>query len=158
MFISFLPCNNQCPAGEDIPRLAFLFRKAATTKKPGGHLTKRKPSSLPVWVVFVITLVKVHATEDAWMSPSALTPLNASLATMLSRTDTLLLNLRNFPARKFCCQFRSCQPSAAYQLALKGHDVTIKEGSPQAGGMMRYGIPKYRLPRHVLDKRNPKNS
>ncbi len=32
--------------------------------------------------------------------------------------------------------------SAAYQLALKGHDVTIKEGSPQAGGMMRYGIPK----------------
>ena len=42
--------------------------------------------------------------------------------------------------------------SAAYQLALKGHDVTIKEGSPQAGGMMRYGIPKYRLPRHVLDK------
>ena len=42
--------------------------------------------------------------------------------------------------------------SAAYQLALKGHDVTIKEGSPEAGGMMRYGIPKYRLPRRVLDQ------
>ena len=42
--------------------------------------------------------------------------------------------------------------SAAYQLALKGHEVTIKEGSPEAGGMMRYGIPKYRLPRRVLDQ------
>jgi NADPH-dependent glutamate synthase beta subunit-like oxidoreductase len=41
--------------------------------------------------------------------------------------------------------------SAAYQLALKGWDVTVKEGSPLAGGMMRYGIPKYRLPRRVLD-------
>ncbi|MGO9196167.1 MAG: NAD(P)-binding protein [Acidimicrobiales bacterium] len=41
--------------------------------------------------------------------------------------------------------------SAAYHLARLGHAVTIYEGSPAAGGMMRYGIPKYRLPRDVLD-------
>jgi NADPH-dependent glutamate synthase beta subunit-like oxidoreductase len=41
--------------------------------------------------------------------------------------------------------------SAAYHLALLGHDVTIHEAGPVAGGMMRFGIPKYRLPRAVLE-------
>ncbi len=41
--------------------------------------------------------------------------------------------------------------SAAYHLARAGHAVTIKEGSSQPGGMLRYGIPRYRLPREVLD-------
>jgi len=41
--------------------------------------------------------------------------------------------------------------SAAYHLALAGHDVEIHEAGPIAGGMMRFGIPKYRLPRDVLD-------
>ncbi len=41
--------------------------------------------------------------------------------------------------------------SAAHQLALRGHDVTIREAGPMSGGMMRFGIPKYRLPRDVLD-------
>jgi NADPH-dependent glutamate synthase beta subunit-like oxidoreductase len=41
--------------------------------------------------------------------------------------------------------------SAAYQLARAGHTVTIREAGPLAGGMMRFGIPKYRLPREVLD-------
>ena len=41
--------------------------------------------------------------------------------------------------------------SAAYQLARRGHDVTIREAGPMAGGMMRFGIPQYRLPRDVLD-------
>jgi NADPH-dependent glutamate synthase beta subunit-like oxidoreductase/Pyruvate/2-oxoacid:ferredoxin oxidoreductase delta subunit len=41
--------------------------------------------------------------------------------------------------------------SAAYQLARRGHDVTIREAGPMAGGMMRFGIPRYRLPREVLD-------
>ena len=41
--------------------------------------------------------------------------------------------------------------SAAYHLARHGHAVTIREAGPVAGGMMRFGIPKYRLPRDVLD-------
>jgi 2-oxoacid:acceptor oxidoreductase delta subunit (pyruvate/2-ketoisovalerate family) len=41
--------------------------------------------------------------------------------------------------------------SAAYHLARLGHAVTIRDGGPKAGGMMRYGIPQYRLPRDVLD-------
>jgi NADPH-dependent glutamate synthase beta subunit-like oxidoreductase len=41
--------------------------------------------------------------------------------------------------------------SAAYHLVRLGHRVTIRDAGPLAGGMMRFGIPKYRLPRDVLD-------
>jgi NADPH-dependent glutamate synthase beta subunit-like oxidoreductase len=40
--------------------------------------------------------------------------------------------------------------SAAYHLRCLGHGVTIYESSPKAGGMTRYGIPKYRMPREKL--------
>ena len=41
--------------------------------------------------------------------------------------------------------------SAAYHLTRLGHEVSIHEAGPMAGGMMRFGIPKYRLPRDLLD-------
>ncbi|MDA8108263.1 MAG: NAD(P)-binding protein [Betaproteobacteria bacterium] len=41
--------------------------------------------------------------------------------------------------------------SAAYHLARAGHQAVIHEAGPVAGGMMRFGIPKYRLPRAVLE-------
>ena len=41
--------------------------------------------------------------------------------------------------------------STAWHLALLGHSVVIHEAGPMAGGMMHFGIPKYRLPREVLD-------
>ena len=42
--------------------------------------------------------------------------------------------------------------SSAYFLRQKGHDVTIIESMPRLGGMLRYGIPEYRLPKAVLDE------
>jgi NADPH-dependent glutamate synthase beta subunit-like oxidoreductase len=41
--------------------------------------------------------------------------------------------------------------SAAYHLARLGHEVEVRDSGEQPGGMMRYGIPAYRLPRDVLD-------
>ena len=41
--------------------------------------------------------------------------------------------------------------SCAYYLALMGHKVTVFEEAKQLGGMLRYGIPNYRFPRHLLD-------
>lgn len=40
----------------------------------------------------------------------------------------------------------------AYFLRQEGHEVTIYESMPKAGGMLRYGIPEYRLPKQVLDE------
>ncbi len=42
--------------------------------------------------------------------------------------------------------------SAAYYLCLAGHNVTIYDAMPEMGGMLRYGIPEYRLPKAVLRK------
>jgi NADPH-dependent glutamate synthase beta subunit-like oxidoreductase len=41
--------------------------------------------------------------------------------------------------------------SAAYQLARRGYPVTVFEAFPESGGMLRYGIPDYRLPQDILD-------
>ena len=41
--------------------------------------------------------------------------------------------------------------TAAYFLAVKGHKVKIYDAMPKMGGMLRYGIPQYRLPKEVLD-------
>jgi NADPH-dependent glutamate synthase beta subunit-like oxidoreductase/Pyruvate/2-oxoacid:ferredoxin oxidoreductase delta subunit len=41
--------------------------------------------------------------------------------------------------------------SCAFQLARRGYPVTVFEAHPRPGGMLRYGIPSYRLPRHILD-------
>jgi len=41
--------------------------------------------------------------------------------------------------------------SAAYHLTRLGHAVTIHEAGPMVGGMMRFGIPRYRLPRDVME-------
>src|SRR5215208_5960857 len=41
--------------------------------------------------------------------------------------------------------------SAAYHLTRRGHSVTLRDAGPRPGGMMRFGIPRYRLPREVLD-------
>ena len=42
--------------------------------------------------------------------------------------------------------------TAAYYLSKEGHQVVIYEAMPEAGGMLRYGIPQYRLPKEVLNK------
>jgi len=41
--------------------------------------------------------------------------------------------------------------TGAYYLARKGHDVTVFEAQPKLGGMLRYGLPEYKVPRNVLD-------
>ena len=42
--------------------------------------------------------------------------------------------------------------SASFYLARLGHEVTVYEAHGKAGGILRYGIPSYRLPKDVLDR------
>jgi formate dehydrogenase major subunit len=42
--------------------------------------------------------------------------------------------------------------TAAYYLTCAGHEVTVYEAMPEPGGMLRYGIPEYRLPKRILDQ------
>ena len=48
--------------------------------------------------------------------------------------------------------------SAAYYLVQLGYEPTVLEAMPKAGGMLRYGVPDYRLPQDVLDAEIPRSS
>lgn len=145
------PCNAQCPAGEDIQGWLF-YAESGNYEKAWRHLTKRNPLPACMGRVCYHTCegacnrgkldasVGINSVER-FLGDNALEN-GYKFAKPQTKTGKKVLIVGSGPAGL----------SAAYQLALKGHEVTIKEGSPEAGGMMRYGIPKYRLPRRVLDQ------
>ncbi len=144
------PCNKQCPAGEDVQGWLF-YAESGNYQKAWEHLTRRNPLPACMGRVCYHTCeeacnrgsldesVGINAVER-FLGDNAITN-GYSFKKPQHQTNKKVLVVGSGPASL----------SAAYQLALKGHSVTIKEASPQAGGMMRYGIPKYRLPRHILD-------
>ena len=145
------PCNNACPAGENIQQWLYHAEEGgyqaawrqimADNPLPGGH----GPGLLPA--------VRDRLQPGpAGRRRSASTRSSGSSATRPSRkagpspepappTGRRVLVVGAGPAGL----------SAAYHLALAGHQVTIRDSAPEPGGMMRYGIPAYRLPRDVLD-------
>ena len=129
------PCNHQCPAGEDIQGWLF-YAESGNYEKAWRHLTKRNP--LPS----CMGRVCYHTCEGACNRGK----LDASVGiNSVERFlgDNALENGYKFvkPEQKtgkkvLIVGSGPAGLSAAYQLALKGHEVTIKEGSPEAGGDM----------------------
>ena len=144
------PCNHACPAGEDIQGWLALAESGAY-EEAWRSLTQNNP--LPA----AMGRVCYHPCESACnraMLDSAV-GINSverflgdlaiekgwTFAPPASATGKKVLIVGAGPSGL----------SAAYQIARLGHSVTIKEAGPLPGGMMRFGIPKYRLPRDVLD-------
>jgi NADPH-dependent glutamate synthase beta subunit-like oxidoreductase len=144
------PCNAQCPAGEDIQ--GWLFHaESGDYETAWRHLTRENP--FPA----IMGRVCYHTCEGACNRGKldAAVGIN-SVERFLG--DEALRRGWTFDAP----QTRSGKHvlivgagpsgmSAAYQLRRLGHRVTVKEAGPLVGGMMRFGIPKYRLPRDVLE-------
>jgi len=61
------------------------------------------------------------------------------------------INEQDYPEKVAVVGSGPAGMSCAYQLRRLGYRVTIFEAFPQPGGMLRYGIPAYRLPRNILD-------
>jgi len=69
-------------------------------------------------------------------------------------TNKVKLNIEREPATNKKVAIIGGGPAgltSAYYLAQKGHAVTVFEAQPKLGGMLRYGIPEYKIPRNVLD-------
>jgi NADPH-dependent glutamate synthase beta subunit-like oxidoreductase len=146
------PCGNSCPAGEDVR--AWLYD--AESGAAGYELAWRRimeVNPLPA----VMGRVCYHPCETAcnrgqldeavginsverFLGDEAIRE-GWSVSVERPATGRRVLVVGAGPAGL----------SAAYHLARAGHRVTIRESSAQAGGMMRYAIPRYRLPRDVLD-------
>ncbi len=144
------PCNDACPAGENIQ--AWLYAaEEGNYRGAWDELVKDNPFPAimgrvcyhpcetacnrgqldeAVGINSVERFLGDHAIEHGWQfEPPA------------TATGKHVLIIGAGPSGL----------SAAYHLCRLGHEVTIRDAAPAPGGMMRFGIPAYRLPRDILD-------
>lgn len=144
------PCNQACPAGEDIQGWLY-YAEAGQYHRSWQVLVENNP--LPAIMGRVCyhpcqtscnraqldKAVNIHALER-FLGDVAIER-NWQFEPPANASGKRVLVVGSGPSGL----------SAAYHLARLGHRVTIYEAEAKAGGMMRYGIPQYRLPRFVLD-------
>ncbi|MDP1720442.1 MAG: NAD(P)-binding protein [Candidatus Nanopelagicaceae bacterium] len=150
-YVSLMPpCNNACPAGENIQNWLYIAEDGSyeaawralvienpfpaimgrVCYHPCQTVCNRAQLDEAVGINSVERFLGDHAIEKGWSIPVTAEP-----------TGRRILIVGAGPAGL----------SAAYHLRRLGHDVTVRDSMNAPGGMMRYGIPKYRLPREVLD-------
>ena len=144
------PCNNACPAGEDIQ--GWLFHaESGDYEKAWRALVANNP--LPA----VMGRVCYHPCEGVCNRAQIDAPVGIHSVERFLGDEAIRLGWKFDappPATAKRVLVVGAGPSglsAAYHLRRLGHAVTIHEAGPLAGGMMRFGIPNYRLPREVLD-------
>ncbi|NTW38662.1 MAG: FAD-dependent oxidoreductase [Cellulomonadaceae bacterium] len=148
---ALVPCQDTCPAHTDIPLYLELagqgrysdsvsvFREKLTFPLSLGYVCshacesdcKRGKLDWPLSIREVKRFAVENDAEQTWRARQ----------TFAAATGRRVAVVGGGPAGL----------TAAYRLARKGHDVTVLERMPKAGGMLSYGIPRYRLPQEVVD-------
>ncbi|MEI8162815.1 MAG: NAD(P)-binding protein [Betaproteobacteria bacterium] len=144
------PCNAACPAGEDIQ--GWLFHaESGDYEKAWRVLTENNP--MPA----IMGRVCYHPCEGGCNRQHLDESVGINSVERFLGDEAIKRGWKfDKPAhstgkRVLVVGAGPSGLSAAYHLARLGHAVEIHEAGPLAGGMMRFGIPKYRLPREVLD-------
>ena len=143
------PCNNACPAGENIQ--AWLYHaESGDYYAAWKSLVENNP--LPA----IMGRACYHPCESACNRAQLDHEVNIHAVERFLGDEAIQRGWQfeaGPPSGKHILVVGSGPSglSAAYHLARLGHKVTIYEAGPAAGGMMRFGIPKYRLPREVLN-------
>jgi len=146
------PCQMACPAGIDIPTYLSLIARGQDAQ---AIEVMRRDNPLP-WVCGLICtrpceMMCVRARIDTPISIKFLKAFAAERA--MSKREYKNPEKREFNGKKVCIV--GAGPgglSAAYYLALMGYKVRIIEALPIPGGMLMVGIPRYRLPREIIDR------
>jgi 2-oxoacid:acceptor oxidoreductase delta subunit (pyruvate/2-ketoisovalerate family) len=144
------PCNGACPAGENIQ--GWLFHAESGDYEQAWRLLTRDNPMPAVMGRVCYHPCESHCNRKQLDSAVGINSVERFLG------DEAIRHGWRFEApgeksgkRVLIVGAGPSGLSAAYHLARLGHAVTIHEAGPVAGGMMRYGIPKYRLPREVLE-------
>jgi len=144
------PCNHGCPAGENIQQWLY-HAESGDYETAWRELVEDNP--LPA----VMGRVCYHPCETACNRAEVDDAVGIHCVERFLGDEAIRqgwqLSLDAEPTGKRVLVVGAGPSglSAAYHLARRGHAVTIREAGPMAGGMMRFGIPTYRLPRDVLD-------
>jgi formate dehydrogenase beta subunit len=147
---STAPCQEACPAGIDVPRyirhirngqfseaLAVILERIPFPSVCGYacvHPCEAKCSRLQFDQAVAIRMLKRVAAEKGEQKPVRIAkrpPTGKKVAVIGSGP---------------------CGLTAAYYLSGQGHQVTVYEALPLPGGLLRYGIPEYRLPEEIVDR------
>ena len=144
------PCNQQCPAGEDIQ--GWLFHaESGDYERAWRHLTQNNP--FPA----IMGRVCYHSCEGACNRGKLDEAVGINSVERflgdeaIKRGWAFAAPAADSGQQVLIVGAGPSGMSAAYHLRRLGHRVTVYEAGPLLGGMMRFGIPKYRLPRDVLD-------
>ncbi|MGE5541695.1 MAG: NADH-quinone oxidoreductase subunit NuoF, partial [Bacillota bacterium] len=145
------PCQNTCPAGIDVPIYVDYIKQQ---KYADAYLTVKRDNPLPL----VCGRVCDHPCEGKCRraqidQPIAIRTLKRFAADWeLEHKGELPTFTRAESTGKKVAIVGSGPAglTAAHYLALKGHQVTVFEALPVAGGMLAVGIPEYRLPKKLL--------
>ncbi|MDA8074157.1 MAG: FAD-dependent oxidoreductase, partial [Actinomycetota bacterium] len=146
-------CHDACPLGNLIPEWNDLvYRGDWEDAAERLHSTNNFPemtgrlcpapceaacvlgiSTDPVTIEHIEEEVAERAWAEGWVTPHA----------PASRTGRRVAVVGSGPAGLACAQ----------QLARAGHTVTVFERAERPGGLLRYGIPEFKMEKHVLDRR-----
>ncbi|HWC35089.1 MAG TPA: NAD(P)-binding protein [Mycobacteriales bacterium] len=144
------PCNDACPAGQNIQR--WLYDAESGDYEPSWRQIMAD-NPLPA----VMGRICYHPCETACNRGRLDESVGIHSVERFLGDEAIkqgwTIPLEATPSGKRVLVVGSgpCGLSAAYHLRRLGHEVVLADAEADLGGMMRYGIPQYRLPRDVLD-------
>ena len=151
-YLTPAPCQMACPAGIDVPTYVSLIGLGRDAE---AIEVIRRDNPFP----WVCGLVCTRPCEFMCVRGRIDTPVSIKFMKAFAAERSLSWGQYRNPEQAPPNGRRVCVVgagpggmSAAYYLALRGYSVRVLEALPSAGGMIMVGIPRYRLPREVIDR------
>ena len=146
------PCSAACPAGVNVQGYVALASQGKF--REAYELVKRTIPFPSVCGRVCFHPCENECKRDEVDEPIAITAIKRFVADYVAETGRAKEDppAKNHPEKIAIVGAGPAGLTAAYHLARLGYPVTVFESQPEVGGMLRFGIPKYRLPRGILNE------